>query len=123
MNNNECEDGRKTSFWSATKGVFKTVGCGINAMASAAEAAALSANKMAQEGHDAITLHLVETLKITHADGSLIEDVHIARLLSDAYSEKDFKKISAISMVYNLNVDQFLLNQARHSEIQKLIQK
>lgn len=123
MNENQCKDGSKTGFWSATKGIFKAVGCGINTVASAAEAAAVSMNNIAQDGYDKSCLCLVESMQITHSDGSSIENVNIARLLSNAFSEDDFQKISAIAEVYDLDTSQFFLMQRRSAEIQKLLNK
>ena len=115
-----CKDGSNTGFWSATKGVFKILGCGINTMASGLEAAAVTMNKMAQEGNDAITLQLAEILKIRQADGSAIEDVHVARLLSEAYSHNDFNRIAAIAQVYELDTSEFVLMQFKLTDIKRL---
>ena len=117
MSSIDCKDGSQTGFWASTKGLFKTIGCGINFMSGAVEAAAVSINQLAQEGHDKSVIYLVSTLEITNQDGSSIEDVHLAQLISEAYSNKDLNKISAIAQVYKLDTNQFFINQKREAEV------
>jgi hypothetical protein len=123
MSNTKCEDGSDISWWGATKSVFKVVGCGLNAAAKATEAAAIESRKKAEKAHDEVVINLVTTLKITHDDGSTVEDPVLAKLIADSYKEDDAenRKIAKIARVYNLDVSEFMIQQKRILEVKKLL--
>lgn len=116
---NECENDSKTGWWSATKGIFKTISCGINVVASAAEAAALTTSKLAQQSQNSANAYLVETLKIKHKNGSEIDDAQLVHLIVDAYRQGDYEKLDAIAKAYDLNLDEFNSNQKKIAEMKK----
>ncbi|WP_044412678.1 hypothetical protein [Thiomicrospira microaerophila] len=59
-------------------------------------------------------------MDIRQADGSAIEDVHVARLQSEAYRQNDFNRIAAIAQVYELDTSEFVLMQFKLTDIKRL---
>lgn len=111
---NKCHEDTSISTWSAIKSFFKVVGCGLQTAAHATEAAAHAANQLANEAKDNSCIHLVRTIGIVHKDGSEISDLHLVRLICEAYMKRDKSHHTLLEIVnqYNLDATKFLELQA-----------